>query len=227
MVDGQDGSAGAAAPLMDVPGATLTIEPRHEGWIVSASWLSSPVWVAAADSPPALHWRLSSGEVVLHLVVPLSLAPGEIRTLSLRWPLELKVEGVAESYRPRLRQTLLGPVDGGRILPSIVADAVGEGAKVEPYEALLHVVVRNASPRPVLVRRMPIQEAELTLAELDGRLHCGTVDVTLFDETQASAKMTPLSLKPDRVLYSPIASNRTHGLRWLVDATRRSTAYQQ
>ncbi len=227
MVEGHDGSVDANATVLNVPGATLTVEPRHEGWMVCASWLTSPVWVAAGDAPPALQWRLSSGEVVLHLVVPLSLAPGEVRTMALRWPLELKVDGVVETYRPRLRQTLLGPVDGGRILPSILADAIGEGAEVEHYEAALHVVVRNASHRQVLVRRIPIQEAELMLAEVGGQLHCGTVDVSLFDETQATAKMTALILTPDRVLYCPAAGNRTHALRWLVDATRRSTAYQQ
>jgi hypothetical protein len=164
---------------------------------------------------------------VLHLAFPLSLAPGDVRTLALRWPLELTVEGVAEKYRPGGRQTLLGPVDAGRILPSILVDVVPPNEVLQSHETVLHAVIRNAAPHPVVVRRIPIHEADLTLAELDGKLHCGTVDVTLFEGTQATAKTTPLSFTPDRILQEPDTRNRTLGLRWLLDSTRRSTGFQQ
>lgn len=200
-------------------------------------------WVLHPDTPTALSLReapelvagLSQGDAMVYLDRPVALQPGADRPMWLTWPLELRIVGgrglSLESLRLGMRQTMLGAVDGGRVVPAarcpILAEATGAPARTH---AALRVRLINRSAEVVILRRFPVSEVELPLFHDAGRFAAGMVEVQVEDASRAQARTVPMSPPPgfQAVPSDPAPATRPtqRGLDWLLDATRRSTEFQ-
>lgn len=196
-------------------------------WRVERSWDPAAIELTAE---PAVQTRFGEGQGVAYFERPIALAGSQRLELWLEWPLELILAagGLPVEYaRPGARQTVLGTVEEGAVLPAFVCRSLTEPSELGPGAAALRVALHNDSNGPVVLKRCPVSETAVDVYLSGDTLLAGTQQVRVFEAGRAEAQSSPLS--PPRgatlVRKGVEAPHRT-GLSWLLDSTRRSTEFQ-
>lgn len=222
----------------------MDLEPHDDGacrtWRLpsgTATWdRDSGVWsrpgldapLLPPDGDLVLTPGLGDDTVVVQLETPVVVPPGQVRITRVAWPLLLSAAAggvVFDTFRPVLTRTLLGPVDAGQVLPAARAPMITSARRPRAWEAELHLALHGDRSEPSQLRRVAFDEEELTLYTVAGtdHLHAGVIHVHLLPGDRAEARCGP----PDdaqEVLRRGThrGASSDHGVRWLLDATRRS-----
>lgn len=213
----------------DLGSCTIRASRQLGLWVLEYPGASGPV---AVRREPRVELQLATTEAVAHLTQPLSVGAHGQATLWLSWPLQVALfveDELVETLRPGMRKTLLGPVEDGRILPATRCPLLEDPSSAPRHHAALKVTVTNRDASRVMLRRIPIDEGALRMAQSDTGVCAGTVEVTIHDATRADARVSSLKVpKGFTASQRPPSPERRHGLKldWLLEATRRSTEFQ-
>lgn len=217
---------------------TLTAGPVGRGWRYTRTGIDAPATLDGEgdDAPLSVVLRLGEGPHVAYLDPPTLLLPGESRVLWLAWPLEIAaMRGDIESdvFRPGLRHTLIGAVDGGRVMDAVRCPVIdGPGAEevgLATGRAALRVGATSHADRAVTLRRFPVAPAGLALYRDGDHLVAGDVDIEIHEGNRAAARSAAGDPpEPYELVAAPTTDAPQRGglsLGWLLEATRRSTEF--
>jgi len=187
-------------------------------------------WSLPDDDVVALVPSLGEAPVVASLDRPCALTPGEEMSFTVAWPVvwSLQVGGVIlDTFRPGMREAVLGPIGEGRILPA--APCARLQGPPPPTHAALTLLMRPVAQGPSVVRRVAFDERGLTLARVGDHLVAGDVIVRVQLADHASTVSRRPSLPEGAVVLREGARDaqdgHPSGLRWWLDGTRRSMGF--
>lgn len=222
---------------MSEPHVTTWALPGGEARLDRASglwWrpgLDRPVRLASVDDMQLVP-TLEVGARIAHLAEPFLLSPGDARRVFLAWPVAwtLRVgDRVLDAFRPGLREAVLGPLSDGRLLPAASCALLAEDDVPPDGHARLALTLQHRGATPATVRRVAFDERGLTLARHDGRLFAGDLVVDVHAGDHAASTCAPAVLPAGaEILREGDAAARggqPSGLRWWIDATRRSMGF--
>lgn len=224
-------------PVEDAP-------DRHRLWRVQGVEISAqkvaPGWryqrggvTARLDDVPDLFLTLGDDLAVARLSEPLLVPAGVSMSTWWAWPLTVVAvqshTSRLDRFRPMMRRTVFGPIDEGLVLPGAWCGELMQPI-APPGFAALAVRITSLSSRPALLRRVPVDEANVGLFRRDSHLAVGVVDVQISDGRRAVATCSPRLVdsgwEPVRVTgRAPPGGEAPQVLDWLMDATRRSTGF--
>lgn len=185
--------------------------------------------------PVALALRLGTGEAVVRLDPPVHLTPGEQRVLWVAWPLQVIVSDVEdgseiEVLEPHRGRTVFGPVIGGRILSAATCAVLPDADGVEelpPEWAALRIVATNEATQAISLRRVPVNEGELSVFRRGERPAAGDVLVRILDSLRAEAHVRPGdAIEGWEVVHQGHSRQGHPRLSWWLDSTRSSVEFQ-
>lgn len=219
-----------APQIWSIPGGEAHFDPRSRAWWHTG--LDKPFRLSGDDSP-SLSPTLGEGDAVLHLATSLRIPPGAARRLCVAWPVvhEIRVgQELVDRLRPIMRQTLLGAVHEGRVLPGCVVPTLEDHDPIPEGYARLTLQYQHEGREPATIRRVPFHEGSVTLGRTPGGLVAGTIVLRISDGDRASTTIQPLPedgstevVRPGRA-QTPAAEPR--GLQWWIDGTRRSMGFR-
>lgn len=202
---------------------------RDDHWVLERSWAAASLRLPEA---PELTLRIGDDEALVHLAEPIALPPGARVATWIAWPMVLEVRAgrhTVDQRRPGMRQSLMGALDAGRVLPAArCATLLHPLAELPPAHAALQVSLANQTSGLVPLRRFPISEPSLHLARHGERVAGGHIQVTVTEPMHAEVLIR--SWTPPAG-FEPVSRDgqarrdSVFRLDWLLDSTRRSTEF--